>query len=136
MDIQTSLIAATILALGVTARGQSVNDPRSTERAVYFSGDVVLEGGSIPPDPVLIRRICRGSLQGETWTDSKGRFSFKVEGGGSDTTADASQTSRDPDLARPIGNSSYYSNPITTALRGCEVQAVLAGFGPITPTSN
>jgi len=128
VDIQTSLIAATILALGVPASGQSVNDPRSTERAVYFSGDVVLEGGSIPPDPVLIRRICQGSVQGETWTDSKGRFSFKVEGGGSDTTADASQTSRDPDLARPIGNSSYYSNPITTALRGCEVQAVLAGF--------
>jgi tetratricopeptide (TPR) repeat protein len=129
VDFQTSLIAAMILALGVPASGQNTNDPRSTERAVFFSGDVVLEGGSIPPDPVLIRRVCRGSVQGETWTDSKGRFSFKVEGGGSDTNADASQApSRDPDLARPIGNSSYYSNPITSALRGCEVQAVLAGF--------
>ncbi len=129
MDFQTSIIAALILAAAVPANSQSMNDPRSTERAVYFSGDVVLEGGSIPPEPVLIRRVCQGSLQGETWTDSKGKFSFKVGGGGSDTSADASQApSRDPDLARPIGNSTYYSNPITTALRGCEVQAVLAGF--------
>src|SRR5260370_21430801 len=83
----------------------------------------------MPPDPVLIRRVCKGSVQGETWTDSKGRFSFKVEGGGTDTSADAAQPPvRDPELSRPIGNSTYYSNPVTTALRDCDVQAVLTGF--------
>ena len=129
MDFRTSVIAAMILAAGVRSSGQNQNDPRSTERAVYFSGEVALEGGSMPPDPVLIRRVCKGSVQGQTWTDSKGRFSFKVEGGGTDTYADAAQTpARNPDLSRPIGNSTYYSNPITTALRDCEVQAVLAGF--------
>lgn len=129
MDFQTSMIAATILAVGVAASGQTTNDPRSTERAIFISGEAVLEGGSIPPEPVLIRRICKGSVQAETWTDSKGKFSFKVEGGASDTAGDASQTpGRDQELGRPIGNSTYYSNPITTALRDCAVQAVLAGF--------
>jgi tetratricopeptide (TPR) repeat protein len=129
MDFQTSAIAGMILAAGAWASGQTPNDVRSTERAVYFSGEVALEGGSTPPDPVLIRRVCKGSVQGETWTDSKGRFSFKVEGGGIDTSADAAQApARNPDLSRPIGNSTYYSNPVTTALRDCEVQAVLSGF--------
>lgn len=129
MGFQTSLIASLLLAAGVGVGGQTLNDVRSTEGAVFFTGEVVFEGGSIPPDPVLIRRICKGSVQGETWTDSKGRFSFKVAGGGTDTTADAAQPpTRNPDLSRPMGNSTYYSNPTTTALRDCEVQAVLAGF--------
>lgn len=129
MEFQTSLIATVILAAGGCATGQTLNDVRSTEHAVYFSGQVLLEGGLAPPDSVLIRRVCKGSVQGETRTDSKGRFSFKVEGGGTDTSADAAQTpARNPDLSRPIGNSTYYSNPITTALRDCEVQAVLAGY--------
>ena len=101
-----------------------------TERAIFLSGDVVLEGGSAPPDPVRVQRVCKGSVEGETWTDAKGRFSFKIQAGGSDpSTADAAQQpSRDPDLSRPIGNSTYYQNPITTALRDCDVQAVLTGF--------
>ncbi len=130
MDLQTSVIAAMMLAAGVRASGQIPPDMHTSERAIFFSGEVALEGGSIPPDPVLIQRVCKGSAQGETWTDSKGRFSFKVSIGGSETsTADAAQPpARDPELSRPIGNSTYYSNPITSALRDCEVQAVLAGF--------
>jgi tetratricopeptide (TPR) repeat protein len=124
------MIAAMMLAAAVRASAQIPPDMHTGERAVFFSGEVALEGGSSPPDPVLIQRVCKGSAQGETWTDSKGRFSFKVGLGGSDMkTADAAQTpARNPDLSRPIGNSTYYSNPITTALRDCEVQAVLAGF--------
>ena len=130
MDFQLSVITAMTLAAGVWARGQVPPDMNVSERAIFFSGEVALEGGLIPPDPVLIQRVCKGSAQGETWTDSKGRFSFKVSVGGNDTsTADTGQApAPNPDLSRPIGNSTYYSNPITAALRDCEVQAVLAGF--------
>lgn len=129
MRFNTPVIAAMLSAAISSTSGQSTNDARSTEGAVYFTGEVLVEGGAVPPDPVLIRRICKGSVQGETWSDSKGRFNFKVAGGGTDSTADAAQPpARDPDLSRPIGNSTYYSNPITTALRDCEVQAVLAGY--------
>jgi tetratricopeptide (TPR) repeat protein len=99
------------------------------QQAVFFSGEVTLQDGSKPPDPVRIQRVCKGVAKDETWTDSKGRFSFKVAAGGSDpTTADPAQAGRTQDLSRPIGNSTYYSNPLTTSLRDCEVQAVLAGF--------
>jgi Flp pilus assembly protein TadD len=122
--------AAMMLVALVAAVGQPSPAMRSTEQqAVFFSGEVTLQDGSKPPEPVLIQRVCKGSARNETWTDSKGRFSFKVEAGGNDgSTADSAQAGRNPDLSRPMGNSTYYSNPLTTALRDCEVQAVLAGF--------
>lgn len=129
MDFQTSGIAI-LLAASLDAAGQIPTDIRTSERAVFFSGEVALQDGSKLADPVLIQRICAGSARDETWTDAKGRFSFKVAAGGTDTSmGDSAQTpARNQDLNRPIGNSTYYSNPITTALRDCEVQAVLAGF--------
>ncbi|HTB10204.1 MAG TPA: tetratricopeptide repeat protein [Bryobacteraceae bacterium] len=130
MNFQSSGIAAMTLAAVTLAVGQPAPEMRNTEQqAVFFSGEVTLQDGSKPPDPVRIQKVCKGVAHDETWTDSKGRFSFKVVAGGSDTTnADPAQGGRGPDLARPIGNSTYYSNPLTTSLRDCEVQAVLAGF--------
>lgn len=130
MDFQKSCAVAMMLVAAVVASGQPAPDMRVTERAVFFSGEVTLEDGSKPPDQVLIQRVCKGTARDETWTDSNGQFGFKVQAGGNDTTtADAAQTpAQNPELSRPIGNSTYYSNPVTTALRGCEVQAVLAGF--------
>jgi len=128
VDLQTSIVAAVALA-ALPAMAQ-VPASQSTEHAIFLSGDVVLEGGSVPTDPVRVQRVCKGSVEAETWTDAKGRFTFKVQAGGGDpSSGDASQQpSRDPDLSRPIGNSTYYQNPITTALRDCEVQAILTGF--------
>jgi tetratricopeptide (TPR) repeat protein len=130
MKFQSSGLAAILLAATVSVVGQPAPEMRSTEQqAVFFSGEVALADGSKPVDAVRIQRVCKGVAHDETWTDSKGRFSFKVTAGGSDpTTADPSQAGRTQDLSRPIGNSTYYSNPLTTALRDCEVQAVLAGY--------
>jgi tetratricopeptide (TPR) repeat protein len=127
MEFPSTRIAAIVWAAAVTAMGQPAPD-RSTEQAVFFSGEVALKDGSKPPQPVLIQRVCKGVARDETWTDSKGRFSFKVSGGGDTSTPDSSQAPLNKDLSRPIGHSTYYSNPVTTALRDCEVQAVLAGF--------
>ncbi len=119
-----------MLAFGVGAMGQPTPDVRNTEpQAVFFSGEVALPDGSKPSDPVRIQRVCKGTAHDETWTDSKGRFSFKVSASGGDTsTGDSAQAPQNKDLSRPIGNSTYYSNPLTAALRDCEVQALLAGF--------
>jgi tetratricopeptide (TPR) repeat protein len=127
MRFQTSGTAIMLLASAVGASAQG--PPRTTEAAVFFSGEVGLEDGTRPADAVLIQRVCKGIAKDEAWTDSKGRFSFKVSAGGADTsTGDSAQATPDKDLSRPIGNSTYYSSPITAALRDCEVQAVLAGF--------
>lgn len=99
------------------------------QQSVFFSGQVTLQDGSAPPDRVLIQKVCKGIAENETYTDSKGRFNFKVSAGASETAVqDSSQGTRAPDLSRPYGNSTYYSNPLTSALRDCEVKAVLAGF--------
>jgi tetratricopeptide (TPR) repeat protein len=130
MDLKSPGIALIMTFVAEVAMGQPAPAMRSTEQqAVFFSGEVTLQDGSKPPDPVLIQRVCKGTSRNETYTDSRGRFSFKVEAGGSGTTtADSAQDGRTQDLSRPIGNSTYYSNPLTTSLRDCEVQAVLAGF--------
>ena len=84
IDLRWSGIAAMTLAATVAALGQPAPAMRNTEQqAVFFSGEVTLQDGSKPPDPVLIQRVCKGATRNETWTDSKGRFSFKVEAGGS-----------------------------------------------------
>lgn len=119
-----------ILAFLATAAAFAQPGPaaQSTEQTVFFSGEVALQDGSTPAEPVRIQRVCKGVAHDETWTDAKGRFSFKVAAGADSATPDSSQGPRNSDLSRPIGNSTYYSNPVTTALRDCEVQAVLAGY--------
>jgi tetratricopeptide (TPR) repeat protein len=129
MGYRWSGIGAFLMA--VTAVGQPPPEIRNAEpQAIFFSGEVALQDGSVPPEPVRIQRVCKSVARDEGWTDSKGHFSFKVAVGGSDSpVADSAQTSsRNSELSRPIGNSTYYSNPLTTALRDCEVQAVLVGY--------
>jgi tetratricopeptide (TPR) repeat protein len=102
-----------------------------TEKVVFVSGDVRLEDGTAPPDAVQINRACNGRTTIAARTDTMGRFTFSVDAGGNTTaTADASQApAQAADLNKALNSTStQYSNPITTALRDCEVQAVLSGF--------
>jgi tetratricopeptide (TPR) repeat protein len=128
MRFRALAIPVAVLA-GVAAMwGQATNQ---SERAVFISGDVRLEDGSPPQDAVLIQQVCNGRAVFSARTDARGYFSFPVDtGGGVTASADASQApAQSPDLGKAINRSStQYTNPITTALRDCEVQAVLSGF--------
>jgi len=133
--MRSQTIVPLTLALNVCALGQltPVREPgigSTQERLVFFSGAVALEDGSAPPQTVLIQKVCDGRSQDEGWTDARGQFGFKVDAGKTAPDAtDASQGSGLPsDVLKPMGSSSQYSMPITSALRGCEVQAVLPGF--------
>jgi tetratricopeptide (TPR) repeat protein len=102
-----------------------------TEVVVIVSGDVRLEDGTVPPDAVQINRVCGGRSVVEARTDTMGHFNFSVSAGGNtNATADAGQAPpQASDLNKALNASStQYTNPITTALRDCEVQAVLSGF--------
>lgn len=103
---------------------------QSNEKAIYFSGEVKLDDLSSPPEPVAINRVCNGLSHFETWTDSKGRFSFQVTAGGiNPEQADASENSAPPaGLMKPIASGSQDLMPVIAKLRGCEVQASLAGY--------
>ena len=124
MRIRTIPIFVAAFAVSFQLWGQ-------TEVVVIVSGDVRMEDGSAPPDAVQINRICSGRSIAAAKTDSMGRFNFSVSAGGPATaTADAGQASSQPaDLTKALNASStQYTNPVTTALRDCEVQAVLSGF--------
>jgi tetratricopeptide (TPR) repeat protein len=101
------------------------------ERAFVISGDVRLEDGSVPSDSVLIQRMCQGRAVFAARSDVQGHYSFSVEtGNGNSATADASQVAAQAsDVTKAVNQtSSQYTNPITSALRDCELQAVLSGF--------
>jgi len=102
----------------------------SYERMFYFSGEVKLDDGSAPPEPVAINRICNGLSHFETWTDAKGRFSFEVKPGRKDAAqGDAAQNSGPPPgLTKSISESTQDSMPVLSKLRDCELQASLAGY--------
>ena len=101
-----------------------------TETVVFISGDVRLEDGMAPPDAVQINRVCNGVTTLAARTDTMGHFAFSVGAGGKTTTGDAAQPgAQAPDLNKALNASStQYTNPITSELRDCEVQAVLSGF--------
>jgi tetratricopeptide (TPR) repeat protein len=135
MDRRTWAGAGLLLAAVVAARGQNPGQSaidKSSERVVFFTGTVMLDDGSAPPDAVRIERVCNGRASFETWTDAKGHFGFKVTAGGSElSTADADQPAvmRSDELNKPMNASStQYSMPITQALRNCELRAVLSGY--------
>lgn len=103
--------------------------PKSSGAVVFFYGQVMLDDGSAPIDPVRVERVCDGHAVFEAWSDKKGGFSFKVSPGGSEVLpGDVSQPGAKPPDSNGAMNPNHSSAPITTALVGCELQAVLGGY--------
>jgi len=130
MDVRTVLLAAAAVAIpGVSVSGQTAM-MGGQERVAYFSGTVTMEDGSPPPDSALLERVCNGAAHDEGWTDAKGHFSFSVgqKNAGSESGDAAEETARPTDVLKPMGYSMDYSNPLTSALRDCELAVVLAGY--------
>lgn len=127
MRVLALVISLTTVAAIAPLRAQ-------TEMVVIVSGDVKMEDGTAPPDAVQINRVCSGRTIPAGQTDSMGRFNFSVRAGANNnaTSGDASQAPpQAADLNKALNQTStQYTNPITTALRDCEVQAVLSGFRP------
>ena len=97
---------------------------------IFFSGEVQIEGGSAPAEPVALFRTCYGQAHFETWTDARGGFSFHVGAAAKRSSqADASENS----AARPALGSNTTTGSDTPAsaidaLRNCHVEARLAGY--------
>jgi Flp pilus assembly protein TadD len=132
----TRIGAAAVVVLAGLAEAQLAGPPSAgqanmgDDRAFYFTGEVRLDDGSPPPEPVAINRVCNGQSHFEAWTDAKGRFSFGVGSSRSDATqGDAAQNSAPPSgLSKAIGASTQLTMPVISNLRDCEVSAVLAGY--------
>lgn len=101
------------------------------QRTFFFSGKVMLDDGTPPPDQVVIERVCNGVARPEAYTDSKGRFQFQM-GQNTAMMADASVATGDPfgnsgigGMGGPMGRGQGINE---RDLMGCELRASLAGF--------
>jgi tetratricopeptide (TPR) repeat protein len=110
-------------------RRQPMSDGIS--RPVYLSGSVRLADGSVPPEAVLIERLCNGVVRPEAYTDSNGNFSFQVGGLRGGVFADAS-VGNDPFsgvLGGDFGTGGGERGGVSARdLTGCEIRGNLAGF--------
>ena len=103
--------------------------PDLEQRPIYLSGSVRLADGTIPPDRVVIERVCKGIVRPEAYTDSKGNFSFQLGARNAGVFYDASVGGIDPlspgSDSRGLGSQGGINQ---TELTGCEIRANLAGF--------
>jgi len=101
------------------------------QRSFFFSGKVMLDEGTVPPEPVQIERVCNGQARPEAWTDSKGRFSFQL-GQNSQMMMDASTSNSDGLMGGGFGGRQAGmpgGRQINERdLMGCELRASLPGF--------
>ena len=108
------------------------------QRPIFLSGKVMLADDTPPGEPVTIVRDCWGQRRPETYTDSKGRFSFQLGARNSLAFADAS-TSPANDVFGGSRNSGGFGSPASTGtprvnafgrvdLSGCELRASLPGY--------
>ena len=98
----------------------------SFNRPVYVSGNVVLQGGAAPPEPVSIERVCNGVAHREGMTDSKGGFQINLGSRTEQESIENAQGIRDPEPVKPV-------NPTRQAgYEGCELRAILPGYQSTT----
>ena len=106
------------LALPLTAQQTS---------EIVLAGEVRLDDGSVPPEPVPIERYCQGTAVVEAHTDRKGRFTFQFGGNllsaTLDTSLPLSRAGAGYNAARTGGVASLYG-PVTS----CVIRAVLFGY--------
>jgi hypothetical protein len=96
-------------------------NPSGSQSTIFVTGKVVLDDGTELTEPAMIQTICRGQRRTETYSDSRGGFSFQF--GDSNTgTADAISDASSSNIGTPAIMQTR-RNP-----RDCQLQAVLAGF--------
>jgi Tfp pilus assembly protein PilF len=100
------------------------SSPDASNKPIFISGRVMLQGGGALPEPVPIERVCNGLTRREGYSDLKGGFEFQL--GTNVTFQDASED----DNHRSANGQSRSGNGIgkLNDLNGCELRAVLAGY--------
>lgn len=110
-------------------------ETETLDGSIYLTGNVLLDDGTAPVDPVTIERVCNGAPRAQGYTDQKGRFSFQI-GQTAGVVQDASEdASGMPGMSHaPAGmagiGTSQPQKPLPTDMKlaGCDLRAVLSGF--------
>jgi tetratricopeptide (TPR) repeat protein len=123
-----SLLASAQIRPGSGSRkssGSTRTPPLGTPAvgSVFLSGRVVLDDGSELTEQVAIQTVCRGQKRTETYSDSRGNFSFDL---GSQNAMSGAAGMMDADTSFSEVMSARRNTQ--REWRDCELQAVLPGF--------
>ncbi len=94
----------------------------SLSRPVYVSGNVILQGGAVPPEPIPIERVCNGVAHREGVTDSKGEFQIELGAKVEQESIENSQAIGEPKPTKPVNPTRQFG------YEGCELRAILPGY--------
>ena len=94
---------------------------------LYLSGRVILSSGEAPTEPIRIKRVCGTQTTLEGYTDSKGRFSFRVGANASLAAMDASFGGPVFGDDRSLSSNSF--NPTgAVSVAGCTLEVDAPGY--------
>jgi tetratricopeptide (TPR) repeat protein len=105
----------------------TTTQPTTTTQPVFISGKVLMDGGAVPPEPVVIERVCNGSARRQGYTDGKGSFQIQLDQNVGFQDASESTTTADP-FSNPAQMTNRASDALKLRYQGCEIRAVLPGF--------
>lgn len=96
-------------------------------RTISVGGQVRLDDGTVPREPVTIEATCNGTTLPETYTDHKGRFSVEI-GDRSSLFGGSARISGAESSASFARYESIGRREATVDLHGCELRLELTGF--------
>jgi tetratricopeptide (TPR) repeat protein len=117
-------------------------NPQSTTapQPIFLTGQVMLDDGTAPTEPVVIERVCHGQPHAEGYTDSRGYFSIQLFQPNSGVLQDASEDSTYRSTmggsgvggsqlgGTALGNGSSTGFGQERLLLDCELRAKASGF--------
>jgi hypothetical protein len=103
---------------------------------VFFSGRVIMEDGTPPPEPVVVEIVCGSSRTQQTLTDAKGKFGFRFgerPGIGDVSTSGSDQDTygRPRNVPQPTVSTPLSRTPVGASqnpLLGCDLHVALSGY--------
>jgi tetratricopeptide (TPR) repeat protein len=112
--------------------------PTAPPQPIFLSGQVMIDDGTAPTEPVVIERVCRGQSHAEGYTDSRGYFSIQLFHPNSGVLQDASEDSSYRSVMGGMGVGGSQSGAGTAGntamsnqermLFDCELRAKAPGF--------
>src|SRR5947209_1824378 len=113
-------------APGGTYPINDINHLPDSFKAQPVTGKVRLKDGSVPPQPVLLVRVCNGFVRPGATTDSKGKFSFRYRK--DDIPMDESTLPNEDTAARVTGGYAARMGAKQNKVARCELRAILPGY--------
>ena len=122
-----------------TTPSTTTTQPSTPPQPIFLTGQVLIDDGTAPTEPVVIERVCHGQPHAEGYTDSRGYFSIQLFQPNNGVLQDASEDNTYRSVVGgmgigggQVGGGSPMGSTGMSAqdrlLLDCELRAKVAGF--------